>query len=401
MLHRYRFKNFFSFAEETEVSFQLNRQVPVSNLVFQSPSGVRLSKALAAIGPNASGKTNVLKPLAFLGWFVSYSFTSGKPGDDIPVQAHFFSDSEDSEFEIEFEVNGHQYRYWLVVNPERVVHESLHLKTSKYFSFIFRRDWHEPSSAYDIRQQKFGFAAGEAKKVRPNASLIATAAQYNVPLAKELVDYFSRFHSNVNYSGRYHFEARNVLEAADFFIDRPALRTQMSEVLSSLDLGLDEVIIDSQPVLGNGAGKNGKRNIPHGVHRMGRRQLALPFWYESSGTQAAFVLLEKILPVLEHGGVVIIDEMEADLHPDMITAILDLFIDPDRNPHNAQIIFTCHAHEILNDLQKDQVLLIEKDTDGFSEAWRLGDMRGVRRDDNLYAKYRAGAYGAVPNFFGI
>ena len=119
--------------------------------------------------------------------------------------------------------------------------------------------------------------------------------------------------------------------------------------------------------------------------------------FESSGTQATFLLLKKILPALEHGGVVIIDEMEADLHPDMITALLDLFIDRERNPHNAQIIFTCHAHEVLNDLQKDQVLLIEKDPDGFSEAWRLGDMKGIRRDDNLYAKYRAGAYGAVPN----
>ena len=73
------------------------------------------------------------------------------------------------------------------------------------------------------------------------------------------------------------------------------------------------------------------------------------------------------------------------------------FIDRERNPHNAQIIFTCHAHEVFNILQKDQVLLIEKDPDGFSEAWRLGDMKGIRRDDNLYAKYRAGAYGAVPN----
>ena len=398
MLHRYRFKNFFSFAEEAEVSFQLNRHVPASDLVFQSPRSVRLSKALAVIGPNASGKTNVLKPLAFLGWFVSSSFTSGNPGDAIPVLAHFFSDSEDSEFGIEFEVNGRHYRYWLVVSPEKVVHESLHLKTSKYFSFIFRRDWHEPSSAYDIRQQKFGFAAGEAKKVRPNASLIATAAQYNVPLAKELVDYFSRFHSNVNYSGRNHFEVRDVFKAADFFIGWPALRLQMSEVLSSLDLGLDEVIIESRPVLGSEAGKMDKYNIPFGVHRKGRRKLELPIWYESSGTRAVFVLLEKILPALEHGGVVIIDELEADLHPDMITAMLDLFIDPERNSHNAQVIFTCHAHEILNDLKKEQILLVEKDPNGFSEAWRLGDMRGVRRDDNLYAKYRAGAYGAVPNF---
>jgi len=397
MFHRYRFKNFFSFAGETEVSFLLNRQAPASDLVFESPEGTRLSKVLAAIGPNASGKTNVLKPLAFLRWFVAHSFAASKPEDEIPVQAHFFSEEVDSEFEIEFENRGRHYRYLLIVNPERVVHESLHLKTSKFFSFVFRRDWSEQGSGYDIRQQKFGFAAREAEKVRPNASLIATAAQYNVPCARELVSYFSRFYTNVNYSGRDHFKTSDVFEATEFFHSRPVLRAQMSKILSRLDLGLSEVIIESHKFVEKKSGKSEEANIPFGVHRRGKWERKLPFWYESSGTQAAFVLLEKILPALEHGGIVIIDEMEADLHPDMIAAMLDLFIDRERNPHNAQIIFTCHAHEVLNDLQKDQVLLIEKDPDGVSEAWRLGDMRGVRRDDNLYAKYRAGAYGAVPD----
>lgn len=397
MLQKYRFKNFFSFAEETEVSFGLNRQVPASNLSFRSPNGARLSKVLAVIGPNASGKTNVLKPLAFLNWFVAHSFTSGRPEDEIPIQAHFFSDSTDSEFAIEFEDGGRQYRYRLVVNPERVVHESLHLKTSKFYSFVFRRDWSEPDAAYDIRQQKFGFAAREVEKVRPNASLIATAAQYNVPLAKDLVGYFSRFHSNVNHDGRNHLDARDVLAAAEFFHRHPSLRTQMSDILRHFGLGLTEVIIESHKVLDRKSGRMDELTIPFGVHRQGKRKQQLPLRHESSGTRAAFVLLAKILPTLEDGGVVIIDKMEADLHPEMITAMLDLIIDPERNPHNAQIVFTCHAHEILNDLQKDQVLLVEKTTDGFSEAWRLGDMKGIRRDDNLYAKYRAGAYGAVPN----
>jgi len=397
MLYKYRFKNFFSFAGETEVSFLLNRQASVTDLVFESPGGARLSKIVAAIGPNASGKTNVLKPLAFLSWFVAHSFTASKPEDEIPIQAHFFSDEKDSEFEIEFENKGQHYRYSLVINPERVVHESLHLKTSKFFSFIFRRDWSESESAYEIRQQKFGFSAREAARVRPNASLIATAAQYNVPCARALVGYFARFYTNVNYSGRDHFKTSDVFEATEFFHGRPALRAQMSELLSQLDLGLSEVIIESRKVVEKETGKSEEANIPFGVHRMGDQEQKLPFWYESSGTQAAFVLLEKILPALEHGGIVIIDEMEADLHPEMITAMLELFIDRERNPHNAQIIFTCHAHEVLNDLQKDQVLLIEKDSNGFSEAWRLGDMKGIRRDDNLYVKYRAGAYGAVPN----
>ncbi|MGB5409509.1 MAG: AAA family ATPase, partial [Thiogranum sp.] len=113
MLHKYRFKNFFSFVSETEVSFLLNHQVPATDLVFESPGGARLSKVVAAIGPNASGKTNVLKPLAFLSWFVAHSFTASKPEGEIPIQPHFFSDDKDSEFEIEFENQGQHYRYSL------------------------------------------------------------------------------------------------------------------------------------------------------------------------------------------------------------------------------------------------------------------------------------------------
>ena len=397
MIHNYQFKNFFSFAEKTEVSFVLNRQVPESDLMFESPGGARLSKILAVIGPNGSGKTTVLKSLSFLGWFITHSF-SIKPSEENPVNPHFFSNIRDSEFEIEFEINGKHYRYSLVINPKRVVHESLHQKTSKFFSFVFRRDWSEVDSAYDIRQQNFGFAPREAEKVRENASLISTAAQYNVACALELIKYFKTFYTNVGYGGRFHFELSEMYEASEFFYERPALRSQMSEILGDLDLGLARVIIETAYPMDKKTGNTIKTKYPFCIHRSGNQEQILQMELESSGTQAAFLLLKKILPALEHGGVVIIDEMEADLHPDMISAMLALFIDPERNPHNAQIIFTCHAHEVLNELEKDQVLLTEKDTDGFSEAWRLGDIRGIRRDDNLYAKYRAGAYGAVPNF---
>jgi AAA15 family ATPase/GTPase len=120
------------------------------------------------------------------------------------------------------------------------------------------------------------------------------------------------------------------------------------------------------------------------------------FLHESSGTQGAFILLSRILPALHQGGLVIIDELEADLHPHMLTPILDLFFSTKTNPHNAQIIFTCHAIEVLSLLHKAQVVLVEKDHNCESDAWRLDSVKGVRADDNLYAKYMAGAYGAIP-----
>ena len=122
----------------------------------------------------------------------------------------------------------------------------------------------------------------------------------------------------------------------------------------------------------------------------------LPFAMESSGTQGAFILLGRLLPVLAAGGLAVIDEFENDLHPHMLEPILDLFANPATNPHRAQLLFTCHAIEVLNILHKSQVMLVEKDVNNESSAWRLDSVEGIRSDDNFYAKYMAGAYGAVP-----
>lgn len=136
--------------------------------------------------------------------------------------------------------------------------------------------------------------------------------------------------------------------------------------------------------------------MPFGVHTTSTGQsFNLPFSEESSGTQSAFVLIFDLLLALDTGGMAVIDELDNDLHPHLIPKILDWFRFEHTNPKQAQLIFTCHTPEVLNLLQKHQVYLCEK-YDQRSEAWRLDEVTGLRADDNLYAKYMAGALGAVP-----
>lgn len=138
--------------------------------------------------------------------------------------------------------------------------------------------------------------------------------------------------------------------------------------------------------------------FPYGQHTVAGKPYPLPMFLESSGTQRLFILLRWLLPVLSSGSTAIMDEFECDLHPHMIVPILDLFKNPETNPNNAQLFFSCHNIDVLNQLDKTQVVLVEKDGSTCeSKVWRLDEMKGVRRDDNLYAKYMAGAYGAVPN----
>ncbi len=392
MLHNYAFSNFQSFRERTEIDFTQSRKVAFTDWMADAPTGERVSKLMAVIGPNASGKTALIKPAAFLAWFISHSF-QGKPEAGIPLTQHFAATGEPSEFEVTADFDGKLWRYVLRCTPERVLHEALYVKRER-FGYVFVRDWDESSSSYSVKQQDFGMAAQEARKVRPNASLISTAAQYGVPLAQKIAS--AHVMTNVNIMGRMSMGEQALAVAARHFSENTPQRVHMERLLSSWDLGLSGVDLLEVP-FNNPQEPNQKVWMPFGKHLIDNKAYTLPFVYESSGTQAAFVQLSRLLYTLETGGLAIIDEFENDLHPHMLEPILGLFSNPATNPRQAQLLFTCHAIEVLNLVGKSQVMLVEKDQNCESTACRMDAVQGIRSDDNFYAKYMAGAYGAVPN----
>jgi uncharacterized protein len=397
MLHRYGFSNFQSFAEWTEVDLRLNAKTQQVGWERLSKGGQRLSTAMAVVGANASGKTALLKPLALLEWFVKHSFQAPAEAP-LPVVPHFNLPGSPTEMEFEGEdLDGKLWRYELKLTAERVVHEALFSQKVRGFSYVFIRAWDAPNERYSIRQQGFGMKPAEAIKVRQNASLVATAAQYGVPLALR----FQRLHvqTNVLASGRRRFDAESDLPAsANYFAADSAARDQMVDLLKAWDLGLSGVELREVATRQEPGQEPVRSRFPFGIHanRQGQES-ALSFFEESSGTQSAFFLLSKLLPALLRGGLAVIDEFESDLHPLMLEPILDLFAHEQTNPKGAQILFTCHAMEVLNLLHKSQVTLVEKDANCESSAWRMDEVKDIRNDHNFYAKYMAGAYGAVPN----
>jgi ABC-type polar amino acid transport system ATPase subunit len=392
MLRSFTLQNFQSFREAVQVSLELNRHTPEDGRSCTSALGTRLSKAMAVVGANASGKTTLIKSLVFVDWFVKHSFHA-KPDEPIPLSAHFSATAEPSTFEVVFEYDGREWRYRLVASRDRVHHESLYSKQSRAFSYVFTRDWNPERKSYTVKQQHFGMLQKEAEKVRENASLISTAAQYEVGLALKLVS--ANVLSNVYGLGRQAMDHDQIMRASEFYAKNATIRSRMATLLQQWDFGLSDVRLEKHKVTRE-SGQSEEIHLPFGIHRVGSNEHPLMFLHESSGTQGAFILLSRILPALERGGLVVIDELEADLHPHMLTPILDLFFSSKTNPHNAQIIFTCHSMEVLSLLHKAQVVLVEKDHNCESDAWRLDSVKGVRADDNLYAKYMAGAYGAIP-----
>lgn len=395
MLYSYSFSNFRSFRDRVDVPFTLTEQATVNGWVRTSTAGQRLTTALAVLGPNASGKTSLLQPLVFLAWFIRQSF-SAPPSARIPVTPHFSNKSTPTEFEIiaDGPMPESVWRYRLIVTEHLVKFESLEQRIRRgQWRAIFERH-RKDNDKYEVVQDGFGLDPKQASAVRPNVSFISWAAQFGVPLAQQATDFIVA--TNIHSGGRaWQGHTKNLDACARYYAENVELQARMRELLAQWDLGLSDVIVTEND-LPDANGETKKSWFAFGVHYDKQRtRHLLPFAQESSGTKTAFALLVPFLSALSTGGVVAWDELESDLHPHMIEPLLDLFSNPETNPKNAQIIFTCHAVEVLRLLQKAQIMLVEKD--GVEScAWRLDAMEGVRSDDNRMAKYLAGAYGAVP-----
>jgi hypothetical protein len=396
MLHSFAFANYRSFLERVEVSFALTDKDAVNGWAVESPiSGQRLTTAMAVLGGNASGKTSLLQPLAFLAWFIRFSFAA-PPNQPVPIEPHFSGRDLPSDFELI--ADGLEpatlFRYRVSIAGNEVKTESLETKLRRgQWQVIFTRE-RTSEGKYSVTQQTFGLDQAQADSVRPNVSLISWAAQFAVPLAQRLVSL--PFATNMARGGRWwqpHHEA--IQRCTEFYARNPAVHARMVALLRQWDLGISDVTLHEIEIPDQG-GEKKKQWFALGLHRDAKNNIhTLPFVQESSGTQSAFELMALFLPALDNGGVVAWDELDSDLHPHLLQALLEMFADSETNPHRAQIIFTCHAVEVLRLLQKPQIMLVEKH--GLeSHAWRLDTVDGVRSDENRVAKYLSGAYGAVP-----
>jgi hypothetical protein len=229
--------------------------------------------------------------------------------------------------------------------------------------------------------------------VRPNVSLISWGKQYGAPMAVNIANFV--LSTNLTMFGRSGPAHDEMWHAAEFFNKEDGLQRQMAELLSSWDLGLTDVRIASIESQEPGDSAPKTKWYPKGVHQTNESKFELPFAFESGGTKTALVLLWRLLPVLQRGGLAFIDELEADLHPHMIEPLLRLFHDEETNPRGAQIIFTCQSPEVLRILERTQVMFVEK-IDCLSTAFRGDEIEGLTSAHNLYAKYMSGALGAVP-----
>lgn len=405
MIRKFAFSNFCSFWEEAVVDFTASAKTPTDGSFVNSGYGDKLSLLTGVFGPNASGKTNLLKALSFVSFFIRGSYKHLDPEEEIPVDRFAGSDPDEvpARFELEFEGKGSRFLYSLCLTPKKVHEEILKrfLPETGQFRQVLSR---KLGTDGILRLRSFDdfteiSLLRKALNDRPNASMLAAGLQAGRKEFQQVIDALGRVATNVGRSGKREQPVEgltsDIFTCSEFFQKHPEHHDALRELLSAADIGIDDFRIE--PVrLQTDQGEARESSLIFFQHEGPKGRFSLSADRESSGTRRLFMLFEAFIRVLTNGGIAAIDEMESDLHPHLIPTIFSLFKDPEINTKHAQLLFTCHHVEMLNHLLKEQIYLVEKNDDCVSEAYRLDTLKGVRREENFFANYNSGRYGAIP-----
>lgn len=393
MIHRIEVENYGSIRESQVLDLALPATTPAMDRFVPShgdPS-VRLPTVVAFFGPNASGKTTVLRAVTSTIAFVVQSFQLAADAP-IPHFAPFRSAawaSRPTRITIDFDAEwlggkANVFRYHLALGhgergAERVLVEQLSVRQDKRFRALFRRDEQRLRCAPELHLPP---SDSRLKAVRANASVVSTMAQLNH-------DWFRIVWRDIaptphNIAGHQTGSPDMTLAIQYFYTDRrsfDALRLHISRI----DLGIKDIVIE----------KTNAGLVAFFIHEGLERPLFL--FEESNGTQKFVTMFPLLWFTLSTGRPALIDEVDVDLHPLLVPEILNWFQDPETNPRKSQLFLAAHNVSIMEHLEKEEVFLVEKSRDGASTIIGLRNIKGVRREPNLQRKYLGGAFGAIPN----
>jgi AAA15 family ATPase/GTPase len=380
------------------VNFVVGENAPDKTSYFKDDTGTRVSLLETVIGPNASGKTNLLKVLPFMKWLLIDSWNEN-PNNVLLIKP-FLTNADHNKVTklgVVFSIDKATYEYDIHLNKTKIYYERLterSLKSERRSAkVLFERRWNEDTNSYTLMLTNFNAPPGFQALIRENATAISTALRLNHKLSNQITQYWQKVDFNVKESGYIgdqifgHHEA--MASAVSFFFNNPTLKEKADEIMKKYDLGLSSIDIQR--------GTTKDELVVSAKHNFGSVQHSISMDYESSGTKKLYSLLKVILSTLDTGGMAILDEFDTSLHPEMVKELVGMFTDKLTNSKNAQLLFCTHNHQILSQLDKYQITLTEKNANGESDTWRLDEMKGIRADDNYFTKYIAGAYGAVPN----
>lgn len=415
MLLEFSVGNFLSFKKRTTLSLvAANIKEHVDTNIF-STERHGLLKGAVIYGANASGKSNFIKAMSTMRRMVLQSFdqSSTEELDVTPYLLSTETEKEPSLFEAIFIIDNIRYRYGFEVDDKQVHAEWLFEAPKKAEKAMFLRE-------FDGIEVMKNFPEGREleERTRDNALFLAVSDQFNGRVAKKIMRWFNNF---ITISGLTHEGYKGV--TFGMLEDKQTSPTLLN-FYKRLDLGFDDISINKKPF----DPKELPKDIPESLMRQLVTDLEGAFKIdiktihtkyddqgkpaghvefemrsqESSGTNKIFNISGPVFDVLNNGGVLVVDELDASLHPLLTLAVSRLFNSKQFNPNNAQLIFATHDTNLLyyGNYRRDQIYFVEKDQYGASDLYSLVEYKEegktIRKDRSFEKDYIEGRYGAIP-----
>lgn len=427
MLIEFKFSNYRSFRDESCLSMEATGlRTKKQSLLPSKPTD--LLPAAAIFGKNGGGKSNVIRAFWLGVQFIRNAQRIQHENAAVPIQP-FLLDDDSSErpaaFEYTYSRNGIKYIYGFSATKKNIMQEYLYHTPKGQKALVFTREG-----------QNFTFRDNSARKLRelireavgPNQLYFSVACTMNEPVCKAAMGwfreelFFSRDYTDIPEQLIEYSEDPDMLKAitsyaveADIGVEDMKFEIKNEELAES-DLPFDEMpeelknaltqlmkALSEAPNVSETKLRMGQMRataLHRGLNRQGEHTLyPLPLAEESDGTKKLMALAPEVERALERGGVLLVDELESGMHPILAAFLISKFQSPNTNRNHAQLIFTTHDLDLLDQdlLRKDQIYFVDKDrASGASSLYSISEF-STPTTENLRKGYLLGKYGATPD----
>lgn len=376
-----------------------------------------LLRSIALYGANSSGKSNLVRAMHTMARCVLQSV---KLNDNDELEYDPFLLLRDNHrptmFEVIFLKGEYCYRYGFRYNQERILEEWLFRKTTsrsgEQMMFVRNED------GICVDENNFPEGAGCEEKTNDNRLFLSLCQQLGGEISRQVISWFQSDFNVI--SGLNNQQYRTYSKV--FFHKKQMPSTEALEFFRKLRLGFNNIFTHEEDpyipqelpaelrTLFQREAQSKKSIELESIHNVysnnGKIVGTIKFSFEdheSSGTNKLFDLSGPIFDTLYSGAILVVDELDAKMHPLISQYIIELFNDPETNPKNAQLIFTTHDTHLLSQkiLRRDQIWFTEKDSKEQTDLYSLMDIvlpdgSKPRNDANYEKNYIAGRYGAIP-----
>lgn len=426
MLINFRFYNYRSFRDENILTMEAKGNSEYKSCLIPYKKR-RILPAAGIFGKNGGGKSNVLRAFWLGVQFIRNAQRTQHEKAEVPVRPFALNDYSlklPTGFEYEYVQDGVRYLYGFSATKQTIETEYLYASPKGQKAEIFRRKgqhFYFPSNVEKKKKEMIADAVGE------NQLFFSIACVMNYQPCIIAMKWFREsLHFSKNYTDipqqlLEHAEDANMLKSivsyakqADVGIEDMLFEVRneelsiQNELPEDLPAGMVQALKQFAAALKDSSdsaemnlrvGEVKTSSIHRGVTKDGNEELfSLELADESDGTRRLMSLAPCMEQVLQKGGVLVVDEIDRELHPLLVEFVIAKFQNPDTNPGHAQIIFVSHNTELLNMeiLRKDQIYFADKNRrSGVSELFNLTEFP-VRTNDNIRKAYLAGKYGAIP-----